>query len=60
MMEHGSKPANIKGEITKKYKAAYLAADSKGKVRIRDAVQKAYKAMGLTAEDADKAIEKWK
>jgi hypothetical protein len=60
MTEHGIEAKNIKTQITKQYKAAYLAADADGKRTIRDAIQKAYKLMGYTAEDADKVINKWK
>ena len=60
MTDHGIETKNIKTQITKQYKAAYLEADANGKRQIRDAIQKAYKLMGLTAEDADKVINKWK
>lgn len=60
MTDHGVKTTAIKSQITEKYKKAYLAADNDGKRKIRDAIQKAYKAIGLTAEDADKIINKWK
>ena len=60
MMDHGLEVKNIKKKITEQYKAAYLDADSDGKRKIRDAIEKAYKLMGLTAEDADKVINKWK
>jgi hypothetical protein len=60
MVNHGVKAENIKSTITNQYKSAYLEADSNGKRKIRDAIQKAYKAAGFTAEDADKVINKWK
>ena len=60
MKAHGVEAKNIKTQITKQYKAAYLEADADGKRTIRDAIQKAYKLLGYTAEDADKVINKWK
>jgi hypothetical protein len=60
MMQHGIKPESIKSTITKQYKDAYLEASGSEKTKIRDAIHKAYKAAGYTAEDADKIINKWK
>ena len=60
MTTHGVEEKNIKTQITKQYKAAYLAADADGKREIRDAIEKAYKLLGYTAKDADKVINKWK
>ena len=60
MLKHGMKRENIKKQITTKYKPMYLAADNKGKTQIRDEIHKAYKALGYSAEDADKVINKWK
>jgi hypothetical protein len=60
MTAHGMDKKNIKTEIGKHYKAAYLAADSNGKRKIRDAMQKAYRKLGFTAADADKTINGWK
>ena len=57
---YGSEVKDIKSAITKEMKPKYLAADAAGKVKIRDAIQKAYRAMGLTAADADKVINGWK
>lgn len=59
MTKHGLEAKNIKSEIGKHYKQAYLAADSNGKRKIRDAMQKAYRKLGFTAQDADKTIENW-
>jgi len=59
MMAHGVTQKQIK-DYMGDLKQEYLAADSKGKVRIRDAIQKVYKAIGLTAAEADKRIKKWK
>jgi hypothetical protein len=60
MTAHGVEVKNIKSQITSHYKPEYLAADNDGKRKIRDAIQKAYKKLGYTAEDADKIINKWK
>lgn len=60
LQKFGAEVKDIKSAITKEMKPKYLAADAAGKVKIRDAIQKAYKAMGLTAEDADKVINGWK
>ena len=60
MTAHGVEEKNIKTQITKQYKAAYLAADADGKREIRDAIEKAYKLLGFTTKDADKVINKWK
>ena len=60
MTQHGMEPKNIKTQITKQYKDAYLEADSAGKVKIKDAIEKAYKELGFTKEDADKVINGWK
>ena len=60
MLENGYTEKEIKNEINKKTKTKYLEADSNGRVKLRDAMQKAYKAIGFTAEDADKTIEGWK
>jgi hypothetical protein len=59
MMAHGVTQKQIK-DYMGDLKQEYLAADSKEKVRIRDAIQKVYKAIGLTAAEADKRIKKWK
>ena len=60
MTAHGVEAKNIKSQITQRYKEKYLKAGNSEKVKIRDAIQKAYKALGLTATDADKVINKWK
>ena len=59
LTDHGKKKADIKENITKMFKAEYLEAGSSGKIRIRDAIQKAYKALGYTAADVDKIIDGW-
>jgi hypothetical protein len=50
---------NIKGQIGSHYKQAYLDGDSTAKRTIRDAMQKAYRKLGFTAEDANKTISNW-
>lgn len=60
LLEHGRTKENIKTQLTKELKPLYLAADSAGKVKIRNELQLAYKALGLTAADADKIIKGWK
>ena len=59
LIKHGRTQKQIKDALSD-WKSAYLEADARGKTAIRDAIQKAYKAMGLTAEDADKVINGWK
>ena len=58
MLDHGRTQKQIKDALSD-WKSEYLAADAKTKTTIRDALQKAYKAMGLTAADADKVINGW-
>ena len=58
LIKHGVKKENITTKLSK-WKAEYMAADSNGKRKIRDALQKAYRALGYTAEDADKMIDGW-
>ena len=60
MLDHGVKKESIKSAITEKWKEIYLNADSRTRTAIRDAIQKAYKAIGLTAQDANKVIDNWK
>ena len=58
LLKHGITKEKIKSKMSD-WKAAYLAADSAGRIKIRDAIQKAYKAAGYTAADADKTIKNW-
>ncbi len=60
MTDHGMEPENIKKQITTKYKKAYLDGSNSEKVKIKDAIEKAYKELGYSTEDADKVINKWK
>ena len=59
MLDGGYQAKDIKTQINKKIKEQYMEADSQQKIKLRDAMQKAYKAMGLKAADADKVIEGW-
>ena len=58
MMKHGITQEKIKRYLSD-WKSEYLAAEGKEKVRIRDAITKAYKAAGYTVEEADKLFERW-
>ena len=59
MLKYGLKKENIKKQLTTKYKDAYLAADSAGKVKLKNALELAYKALGYTTTEADKTINSW-
>ena len=59
LLAHGITKEKIKSKLSD-WKQAYLSADNAGKIKIRDALQKAYRAAGYTAKDADKTIEGWK
>ena len=58
LLAHGITKEKIKDRLSK-WKSEYLAADSTGKVKIRDAITKAYKALGFTAADAEQTIKNW-
>ena len=58
LLDHGITVDKIKNRLSNR-KSEYLTADNAGKTKIRDAIQKAYKAMGLQATDADKVINNW-
>jgi len=60
LMKHGRTQKNLKEQVNRILKDQYLAADNAGKVKIRNEMHLAYKAIGLKAEDADKTIEGWK
>ena len=61
MLAHGIKKENVKSTLSKgdRYKEAYLNGSEQDRVRIRDAYQKAYKKLGYSAAEADKAIANW-
>ena len=59
MTAHGVDKKSIKSQYLSKWKDDYLEAGSDKRRKIRDALQKAYKILGYTAEDANKTIEKW-
>ena len=58
LLKHGRTKEQIKDALSE-WKSVYLEADAKERIRIRDALQKTYKAAGYTAADADKTIERW-
>lgn len=58
LLEHGVPEKKIRDHLSD-WRKEYLAADSAGKVRIRDAITKAYKKIGLSKEDADALFERW-
>ena len=60
LLQHGKTKEQVKTQINTELKQKYLEADNSGRVRIRDEMQKAYKAAGYTVDDANKQIEKWK
>ena len=59
LLDHGVETKKVKDKLSD-WKSEYLEGDAKTRTRIRDALQKAYKALGLKASDADKTIENWK
>lgn len=59
MLDHGRTQKQVKDALSD-WKSEYLAGDQKARSAIRNAMQIAYKALGLTAADADKTIEGWK
>lgn len=60
MLDNGYEVKDIKSQINSRIKKQYAEADSREKVRLVDAMEKAYKVLGLTAADADKVIDGWK
>lgn len=58
LLAHGITKEKIKGKLSD-WKKEYLAADAAGRRKIRDAIEKAYKAAGYTVKDADKTIDGW-
>lgn len=60
MLDHGYDKTLIKKQIGNKYKSIYLEATGAEKTKLFDALTKAYKAVGLTAEEARKTINSWK
>ena len=59
LLEHGVDQKHIVDKLSE-WKSKYLEGNADTKRRIRDALQKAYRELGLTAEDADKKIDSWK
>lgn len=60
LLAHGAEEKSIRTTITNKWKEKYLAGDVNTRSRIREAIRKAYQAIGLTSADADKVIDAWK
>ncbi|MCR5566208.1 MAG: hypothetical protein K6F61_05100 [Clostridiales bacterium] len=60
MTKHGVKKENIKKQLSSQYREKYLNATGEEKTRLKDALTKAYKAIGLTADEALKIINGWK
>lgn len=63
MKKHGFDNERIKDWIGRKdtgFKTAYLEATGKEKVRIKNALIMAYKAIGINETEANKIINKWK
>lgn len=59
LLDHGVEAEKIKSELSH-WKSEYLAGDVNTRSRIREAIRKAYQALGLKMEDADKVIDGWK
>ena len=60
LLDHGVDQKKVKEKVNTEYKSEYLAADTNGRLQIRQAMHKVYKAIGLDAKEADKKIEEWK
>jgi hypothetical protein len=59
MLDNGYEAKDIKSQINSKIKKEYLPADSKTRTRLKDAMDKAYKALGFTVAEADKKVQEW-
>ena len=60
LLQHGKTKEGIKTQLGKELKTKYLEANNADKVKIRNELQTAYRALGYTATDADKTINGWK
>ena len=60
MTKHGMEQKNIKKQIGTKYKQQYLEATGNEKIRLKNALIMAYKAVGVSETDANKIINGWK
>ena len=59
LLQHGKTKEGIKTQLGKELKTKYLEANNADKVKIRNELQAAYRALGLTAADANKIIDGW-
>jgi hypothetical protein len=59
MLDNGYEAKDIKSQINSKIKKEYLPADSKTRTRLKDAMDKTYKALGFTVAEADKKVQEW-
>lgn len=61
LMDQGVEAKNIQSQITKEYKAKYLELKAQKKsATLKSILISAYTATGLSREDAEKRIDKWK
>ena len=58
LLKHGIEKKKIKDKLSD-WKKQWMAANQQGRVKIQDALQKAYKAAGYTTADAKKTIDNW-
>ena len=59
MLQFGAEVKDVKSQLTTLMKAKYQAGTPADRVKMRNALQIAYKALGYTAADADKIIDGW-
>jgi len=59
MLGFGAEVKDVKSQLTTLMKAKYQDGSPADRVKMRNALQIAYKALGLTAADADKIIDGW-
>ena len=63
MLQHGYDQKKIKNWLANKdtgFKTAYLAAKGNEKIRIKNALIMVYKAIGISENEANRIINKWK
>ena len=59
IVNHGVDKKKVKDKLSD-WKSKYLNGTQQQKIRIRNAIEIAYKALGFTKQDADKVIDGWK